>query len=71
MASNRQLKLIGFLEKFWMVIGLLSLLFGAYETVNVGINNAYIFFIFTFVSGIFYMLRKKQRMRMEGKSKNE
>jgi len=54
-----------------MVIGLLSLLFGAYETVNVGINNAYIFFIFTFVSGIFYMLRKKQRMRMEGKSKNE
>ena len=71
MNFNKQLRLIKFLEIFWLVIALFSLGFGAYETINVGINHAYIFFVFTFIAGILFMLRKKQRIRMEEKSKNE
>ena len=71
MNSNKQLKLIRFLELFWLVIALFSLVFGAYETIKVGINHSYIFFVFTFIAGILFILRKKQRVRMEEKSKNE
>jgi len=71
MTENRQFKIIRFLEFFWIIVGLASVLVGAYESINVGIENSYIFFIFAFVSGILYFLRRKQRIQMEDKSKNE
>jgi len=65
------MNLIRFLELFWLLIAVLSLALGVYETINVGISYAYIFFIFTLAASILFMLRKKQRIRMEEKSKDE
>ncbi|MBL4752632.1 MAG: hypothetical protein JKY52_03385 [Flavobacteriales bacterium] len=65
MTNKGGVKLIQFLERVWFVVGATSLLIGIYETITLGIEESYIFFIFTAVAGFLYFLRRKQRIRMQ------
>ena len=53
------------LEISWLLILLLSLFFGIYRWWMDGFESALWLLIFTFISGIFYMIRRKQRIAME------
>jgi len=65
MASKNSTKAIRILEIVWLVIAVIAILIGTYETLNAGIGESYIFFIFTVIAGIMHTIRKRQRKRME------
>ncbi|MFH1320410.1 MAG: hypothetical protein ABII90_07145 [Bacteroidota bacterium] len=60
-------KMIKVAEILWLIIAILSILAGAYETKIKGIGESYMFFIFTFVAGIMYALRRWKRIKIEKK----
>jgi len=70
MSTKSAIKLIRFLERVWMIIGVTAFAIGTYETFTIGFGESYIFFIFTGVAAILYTLRRKQRTRMEQESEN-
>ena len=53
------------LEISWLLILLVSVVFGMYRWYTEGFECAIWLFIFTFISGIFYVIRRKQRIAME------
>lgn len=59
------------LEISWLVILILSLLFGIYRWSTDGIEAALWLFIFTLISGIFYVIRRRQRIAMEREQERE
>lgn len=70
--SNKSaIKFIRFLEYAWIIIGMTTAAIGIYETVNMGIEQSYMFFVFSAVSGILYTIRRKQRIRMEEEGKDK
>ena len=65
MTDKRSYKMIRILEIAWLIIGIIAIMIGAYETYTKGIEEGYLFFIFTFVAGIMYALRRSRRIKME------
>ena len=59
------------LEISWLVILLVSILFGVYRWMTEGIEAAIWLFIFTFISGVFYVIRRRQRIAMEREQDTE
>lgn len=59
------------LEISWLVILLISILFGVYRWWTDGIEAAITLFIFTFISGVFYIIRRRQRIAMEQEVEKE
>lgn len=59
-------KLARTFEILWVVISILCLLAGIHQTYSEGLSKSYLFFIFSFVAFIMYLLRKEIR-----KSKKE
>lgn len=59
------------LEISWLVILLVSILFGIYRWMTEGIEAAIWLFIFTFISGVFYVIRRRQRIAMEREQEQE
>jgi len=57
--------MIRILEIAWLIIGIIAILIGAYETYIKGIEEGYLFFIFAFVASIIYALRRRRRIKME------
>ena len=53
------------LEISWLVILILGVVFGVYRWWADGIDSALTLFIFTFISAVFYVIRRKQRIAME------
>ena len=53
------------LEISWLLILLLSVVFGVYRWWLDGFDSALWLFIFTFISSIFYVIRRRQRIAME------
>ena len=70
MTDKGPYKMIRILEITWLIIGIIAILIGAYETYTKGIEEGYLFFIFAFVAGIMYALRRSRRIKME-KDTNE
>lgn len=70
MSNNKAIKFIRFLEIAWIIVGLTTVTIGIYETLTRGFEESYMFFIFAFVAGILYALRRKQRIGMEEDSKD-
>ena len=65
MTDKRPYKMIRILEMAWLVIGIIAIFIGAYETYTKGIEEGYLFFIFALVAGVIYALRRSRRIKME------
>lgn len=59
------------LEISWLAILLLSVVFGIYRWYTDGFESALWLFIFTFISGIFYVIRRRQRIAMQREIEQE
>ncbi len=53
------------LEISWLAILLISVIFGIYRWFTDGFDTAIWLFVFTFISGVFYVIRRRQRIEME------
>ncbi|MBL4657255.1 MAG: hypothetical protein JKX73_04590 [Flavobacteriales bacterium] len=71
MSNKKAIKFIRFLENAWIVVGVTTAGIGIYETFRLGIEESYMFFIFSLLAGILYSLRRKQRTRMEEESEDK
>ena len=56
-------KMLRVLEMVWLVIGCIGLISFAYAMIVGRKDQAIYFLVFTFVSGIMYAVRKRQRKR--------
>jgi len=65
MTDKKLYKMIRILEVTWLIIGVIAILIGVYETYTKGIGEGYLFFIFTLIAGLMYMLRRNRRIKME------
>ena len=70
-SNKKAIKFIRFLENAWIVVGVTTAGIGIYETFRPGIEESYMFFIFSLLAGILYSLRRKQRTRMEEESEDK
>jgi len=69
--NNTQLKIYVFLERLWLVAGLLGIGLTVYFLI-VKDNDSAVFFLGFFVlSGLLYLMRKRQRQRFERHLKGE
>jgi membrane protease YdiL (CAAX protease family) len=59
------MKIIRILEITWLCIAIAGVLFGAYKFNESDWGDRILLFMFTFVAGIFYYIRRRQRIRME------
>jgi len=59
------LRVLKGLELAWLAIGIFSLVMGAYQFNQHGWEAAQWFFAGTFMAGIFYAFRRKQRKKFE------
>lgn len=66
MENTRVLKI---LEIAWLIIGIGSVLAGAYHYNTYGWETAQWFFLGALVAGIFYMMRRRMRVRIEAENK--
>jgi hypothetical protein len=58
------MKMINILEKAWLVIAILAICIGTFMLIKGAKEDAIYFYVFTLVAGIFYFIRRKQRIRM-------
>ena len=58
-------KIFRILEIFWMAMGGVGIILASYFLIVGDSQNAVFFLIFTLVSGIIYMIRKRQRKKFE------
>jgi len=54
-------KLSKALEIVWLITSILCFITAGHQTLNEGISKSYIFFIFSFVALIMFLLRKQMR----------
>lgn len=59
------LRVLKILEMAWLLIGLFSVIMGAYEYNRTGWEFSKWFFAGALVAGIFYALRRRQRKKFE------
>ena len=65
------LRVLKILEVAWLLIGLFSVVMGAYEYNEHGWDLAKWFFGGALVAGIFYAFRRRQRKRFEQSDENK
>lgn len=53
------------LEISWLAIGVIGMALAAYKYTTEGFDDALWFLILTFVAGIMYSIRRRQRINME------
>ena len=53
------------LEIAWLLFTLAGATLGVYKLSTEGISESLFFFFFTLIAGIFYFIRRKQRIAME------
>jgi len=58
-----------FREIMWLIIMLISVIAGTYNSIKSGIEEAYVFFIITLISGIFYFIARKDRIKFGSENK--
>jgi len=56
------------LEIIWLITSVICIITGIHQTINEGISQSYIFFIFSFVALVMYLLRRQ--IRKSNKSEN-
>ena len=59
------------LEIIWLAMGFVGVVMCAYSIIIKDNQGAIYFLVFTFVCGIMYAVRKRQRMKFEAKQKEE
>jgi hypothetical protein len=59
------MKIIRILELSWLIIAISGVVFGTFKFYSEGWDEAIYFYIFTLVAGIFYYIRRRQRIKME------
>jgi hypothetical protein len=59
------MKIIRILELSWLIIAIAGVVFGTFKFYTEGWDEAIYFYIFTLVAGIFYYIRRRQRIKME------
>lgn len=65
MEQQKTIKIFKILERIWLVIGVIGIACFIYAIINKDRSQAIYFIAVTVVSGIFYMLRKRQRVNAE------
>lgn len=65
-----QYKLMKFMERFWLVFSILSLLMASWYISKGDMGQATFPLITTFISGILFGLRRYQRLNMEKRAKS-
>jgi bacteriorhodopsin len=63
-------KLSKALEIIWLVTSLICIITGIHQTIYEGISKSYLFFIFSFVAFVMYLLRKQIRKSNKSESTN-
>ena len=63
------IKIVRILEICWLIIAIAGIILGAYQFYVGNSEHAVYFYIFTAVAGIFYYLRRRQRLRLEEQEK--
>ena len=63
------IKLMRISEIMWLLVGAVCLILGTYESSKTGIERNWYMFVFTFIAGVMYAVRKKQRQNVEAKEK--
>jgi hypothetical protein len=53
------------LEYAWLAIGFIAICLGAYKTYTDGIAESYLFFLIALIAGVFYSIRRKQRLNKD------
>ncbi len=59
------------LEYTWIIIAILSLAIAIQNTINQNWNNAKMFYIFTPIAIVMYLLRRNLRIKQQNKDENE
>lgn len=59
------LRVLKILEMAWLAIGVFSLAMGAYQYNTYGWEAAQWFIAGAFISGIFFVMRRRQRLKFE------
>lgn len=59
------MKIIKILEISWLVIAIAGIVMGTYKISSGNNEEAVYFYVFTIVAGIFYYMRRKQRIKLE------
>lgn len=70
MSSNTQIKILIFLERLWLVAAILGVVLVVYFLITKDNDSALFFFGFFVLSGLLYLLRKRQRLHYQNKEKN-
>ena len=65
MNSDSQLKIFVFLERLWLVACILGVVLVVYFLIKKDNDSALFFFGFFILSGLLYLLRKRQRTRYQ------
>lgn len=65
------IKLMRISEIMWLLVGAVCLILGTYESSKTGIERNWYMFVFTFIAGVMYAVRKKQRQNVEEKEKKK
>ena len=59
-------KMFRILEIVWLIIGIVGICTTIYSIINHNLNEAIYFLIFTFIAGIMYIIRRRNRKKMSG-----
>lgn len=59
------IKIVRILEICWLVIAIVGVVLGTYQLTQGNREHSVYFYIFTLVAGIFYYMRRRQRIRLE------
>lgn len=65
------LKLMRISEIMWVLVAIACLILGTYESSRTGIERNWYLFVFTFIAGVMYAVRKKQRQNAEKSMNNQ
>jgi uncharacterized membrane protein YfcA len=65
MSPESQLRIFKFLEKLWLVAAAVGVGFTVFFLINKDNDSALFFFGFFILSGLLYILRKRQRVKFE------
>ena len=63
------MKMLRILEVSWLIIAILSVVFGTYKCISSGINEAVFIYGIGTVATVFYIIRRKQRNSAEKHNK--
>jgi len=71
MNPDTQIKIFIFLERLWLGAAILGILAVVYFILTKDNDSAVFFFGFFILSGLLYILRKKQRIKYQGQMQNK